>query len=148
MGHRDIHPAFPENLRDPVDAEAAAMRLQDLFLVLSQCIDLGLLAVAAALGSARDLKKILGSGFEMIRISQGESPRVCGFMIKKGQSGDQIQDQNRGELWHHPEASPGGILFPVRDSLGDTGSLLMAAPRKSFAGPGAKVSGPGPYSTP
>jgi hypothetical protein len=41
-----------------------------------------------------------------------------------------------------------GILFPVRDSLGNTGSLLMAAPRKSFAGSGAKVSGPGPYSTP
>ena len=104
MGHRDIHPAFPENLRDPVDAEAAAMRLQDLFLVLSQCIDLGLLAVAAAFGSARDLKKILGSGFEMIRISQGESPRVCGFMIKKGQIGDQIDDHDRGELQYHPEA--------------------------------------------
>ena len=69
-------------------------------------------------------------------------------MIKKGQSGDQIEDHNIGELRCHPEASGVGILFPVRDSLGDTGSLLMAAPRKSFAGPGAKVSGPGPYSTP
>jgi hypothetical protein len=71
-----------------------------------------------------------------------------GFMIKKSQFGDLIDDHNIGELRHHPDASRAGILFPVRDSLGDTGSLLMAAPRKSFAGPGAKVSGPGPYSTP
>ena len=72
MGHRDIHPAFPENLRDPVDAEPAAVRLQNLFLVLPQRIDLGLLAITAAFRAARDLKKILGSGFEMIRISQCE----------------------------------------------------------------------------
>jgi hypothetical protein len=57
-------------------AETATMRLQDLFLILSQRIDLGLLPVAAAFRAARDLKKILGSGFEMIRISQCESPRV------------------------------------------------------------------------
>jgi len=65
-------------------------------------------------------------------------------MIKKRQIGDQIDDHNKGELRFHPEACRAGILFPVRDSLGDTGSLLMAAPRKSFAGPGAKVSGPDP----
>jgi hypothetical protein len=55
-----------------------AVRLQDLFLILSQCVDLRLLTIAAAFGAARDLKKILGSGFEMIRIrvSQCESPRV------------------------------------------------------------------------
>jgi hypothetical protein len=76
MGHGDVNAPFPENLRDPMDAEPAAMRLQDLFLILSQCVDLGLLAVAAAFRSARDLKKILGSGFEMIRVSQCESPRV------------------------------------------------------------------------
>jgi hypothetical protein len=50
-----------------------AVRLQDLFLILSQCVDLGLLSITAAFRAARDLKKILGSGFEMIRISQCES---------------------------------------------------------------------------
>jgi hypothetical protein len=69
-----------------------------------------------------------------------------GFMIKKRQIGDQIDDHNRGELRHHPEAF--SCRDSLRDSLGNTGSLLMAAPRKSFAGSGAKVSGPGPYSTP
>jgi hypothetical protein len=53
------------------------VRLQDLFLILSQGVDLGLLSITAALGSARDFKQILGSGFEMIRISQGESLTVC-----------------------------------------------------------------------
>jgi hypothetical protein len=51
------------------------VRLQDLFLILSQCVDLGLLSITAAFRSARDLKKILGSGFEIVRISQCESPR-------------------------------------------------------------------------
>jgi hypothetical protein len=46
------------------------VRLQDLFFILSQCVDLGLLAITAAFSAAGDLKKILGSGFEMIRISQ------------------------------------------------------------------------------
>jgi hypothetical protein len=63
------------------------VRFQDLFFVLSQGVDLGLLAVTA-FRSARDLKKILGSGFEIVRISQCESARVFGFMIKKGQIGD------------------------------------------------------------
>ena len=85
------------------------MRLQDLFLILSQCVDLGLLSITATFRTARDLKKILGSRFEMSRISQCESPRVCGFMIKKGQSGDQIDNHNRGELRCHPEAARGGI---------------------------------------
>jgi hypothetical protein len=76
MGNRDVHAPFPENLRDPMDAEAATMRFQDLFFVLPQGVDLRLLPVTAALGSARDLKKILGSGFEMIRISQCELERV------------------------------------------------------------------------
>jgi hypothetical protein len=49
------------------------VRLQDLFLVHSQCVDLGLLAITAAFSAARDFQKIFGSGFEMIRISQGES---------------------------------------------------------------------------
>jgi hypothetical protein len=31
------------------------------------------------------------------------------FMIKKGQSGDQIDDHNIGELGFHPEASCGEI---------------------------------------
>jgi hypothetical protein len=81
------------------------VRLQNLFLIFSQGVDLGLLAIAAAFRAARDLKKILGSGFEIIRIriSQCESPRVFGFMIKKGQIGDQIQDYNRGELACHPK---------------------------------------------
>jgi len=41
-----------------------AVRLQDLFLILSQGVDLGLLAVAAAFRTARDLKKILGKANE------------------------------------------------------------------------------------
>jgi|HubBroStandDraft_6_1064221.scaffolds.fasta_scaffold17734_3 hypothetical protein len=32
-----------------------------------------------------------------------------GFMIKKRQIGDQIDDHNRGELRYHPEASRVGI---------------------------------------
>jgi hypothetical protein len=74
MRHGDVHAPFPENLRDPMDAEPAPMGLQDLFLILSQCVDLGLLAVATPFRAPGDLKKILGCGFEMIRISQGESP--------------------------------------------------------------------------
>ena len=77
MGHGNVNPPFPENLRDPVDAEPATMGFQGFFLILPQCVDLGLLSVTAAFRVARDLKKILGSGFEMIRISQCESPRVC-----------------------------------------------------------------------
>jgi hypothetical protein len=57
-------------------ASGLTVRLQDLFLVLSQCVDLGLLSIMAAFGAAGDLKEILGSGFEMIRISQGESESV------------------------------------------------------------------------
>jgi hypothetical protein len=65
MGHGNVNTPFPENLRDPVDGEPAAVRLQDLFLILSQCVDLGLLSITAAFGAARDLKEILGCGFEM-----------------------------------------------------------------------------------
>ena len=41
MGYGNIHIAFPENLRDPMHAETAAMRFQDLVLVLPQSVDLG-----------------------------------------------------------------------------------------------------------
>jgi hypothetical protein len=74
MRHGNVHTPFPENLRDPMHAETATVRLQDLFLILPQRVDLGLLSIASAFRAARDLKKILGSGFEMIRISQCESP--------------------------------------------------------------------------
>jgi hypothetical protein len=70
MRHGNVNAPFPENLRDPMNAQPTTMRLQNLFLILPQCVDLGLLSVAAAFRSARDLEKILGSGFEMIRISQ------------------------------------------------------------------------------
>jgi hypothetical protein len=83
MGHGNVNAPFPENLSDPMDGEPATMRLQDLFLILPQSVDLGLLAVAAAFRAARYLKKILGSGFEMIRFSQCESPRVCRFSDKE-----------------------------------------------------------------
>jgi hypothetical protein len=76
MGNRDINTPLSKNLRDPVDAQPATMRLQNLFLILSQSVDLGLLAITAAFRAARDLKKIFGSGFEMIRISQCESRSV------------------------------------------------------------------------
>jgi hypothetical protein len=39
--------------------------------------------LAAAFRAARDLKKILGSGFEMVRISQCESARVFGVYDKE-----------------------------------------------------------------
>jgi hypothetical protein len=76
MGNRDVNAPFPENLRDPVDAEPTAMCFEDLVLILSQSVDLGLLSITAAFRAARHLKKILGSRFQMIRISQGESARV------------------------------------------------------------------------
>jgi hypothetical protein len=55
MRHGDVNTPLPENLRDPMHAETAAVRLQDLFLILSQRIDLGLLAVAAAFRGTCDL---------------------------------------------------------------------------------------------
>jgi hypothetical protein len=58
MGNRDVNAPFPENLRDPMDAETATMRFQDLVLVLPQSVDLGLLPITAAFGAARNLKKI------------------------------------------------------------------------------------------
>jgi len=73
MRHGNVNATFSENLRDPMDAETATMRFQDLFLVLPQRFNLGLFTVATPVRIARDLKKILGSGFEMIRISQWES---------------------------------------------------------------------------
>ena len=85
MRHGNVDTSFPENLRDPMDGEPATMCFEDLFLILSQSVDLGLLPITAAFGSACDLKKILGSGFEMVRIrvSQCESPRVFGFYDKE-----------------------------------------------------------------
>jgi hypothetical protein len=62
MGHGNIDTPFPENLRDPVDAEPATIGLQNLFFILSQRVDLGLLSITAAFRAARNLKKILGSG--------------------------------------------------------------------------------------
>jgi hypothetical protein len=55
MGHGDVDAPFPENLRDPMDAQSASVRLQDLFLILSQCVDLGLLAITTAFRASRDL---------------------------------------------------------------------------------------------
>jgi hypothetical protein len=49
MRHGDVNAPFPENLRDPMHAETATMRFQDLFLRLPQCVDLGLLSITAAL---------------------------------------------------------------------------------------------------
>ena len=73
MRHGNVDTTLPENLRDPMHAQAATVRFQDLFLVLSQRFNLGLFAVATPVRVARDLKKLLGNGFEMIRISQCES---------------------------------------------------------------------------
>src|SRR5258708_1586658 len=55
MRHGNVNTALPENLRDPVDAESAAVRFQDLFLILSQCVNLGLLSITAAFRATRDL---------------------------------------------------------------------------------------------
>jgi hypothetical protein len=38
----NINIPFPENLRDPMNAEPTAMCFEDLVLILSQRIDLGL----------------------------------------------------------------------------------------------------------
>jgi hypothetical protein len=64
----------------------------------------GLLSITAAFRAAGDLKKILGSGFEMIRIVNACQCGFFGFMIKKRQFGDQIDDDNRGSLRCHLEA--------------------------------------------
>jgi hypothetical protein len=66
----------------PLTAAPAVQRFQDLFLILSQRVDLGLLSITAAFRAPGDLKEILGSGFEMIRISQCKSARVF-CMISK-----------------------------------------------------------------
>src|SRR5260221_8177232 len=61
MGNRDVDTPFPENLRDPMHAQSAAMRLQDLFLILSQCVDLGLFTITAAFKSCRRPHRALRS---------------------------------------------------------------------------------------
>jgi hypothetical protein len=63
-----LRPDYQSRITSHGRASGLAMRLQDLFLILSQRIDLGLLSVAAAFRAARDFEKILGSGFEIIRI--------------------------------------------------------------------------------
>jgi hypothetical protein len=74
----DVDLPFPENLRDPVNANAASVGLQDLLLAFSQSLDFGRFTEAAAFRAAGYLDKISSSGFEeiRIRISQSESPRV------------------------------------------------------------------------
>ena len=72
----DIDIPFPENLRDPVNADPAAVRFEDLFLAFSQGIDLGRFPVPASFRAARDLDQISAGGFEKIGISQCESPRI------------------------------------------------------------------------
>jgi hypothetical protein len=56
------------------------------------------------------------SGFEMIRISQCASPRVFGFMIKKAQIGDQIDDPNKESVWCHPEASRAALKQKIGEA--------------------------------
>jgi hypothetical protein len=85
------------------------VRLQDLFFILPQCVDLGLLSIAAAFRAARDSQKILGSRFEMIRIVQCESPRVFRVYDEEKANWRSIDDHKRGELQYHPEASRVGI---------------------------------------
>ena len=80
MEHRDVNTALPENLRDRMDAGRLSGAPPRSRPYTAQSVDLGLLAVAAAFRAAGDLKKILGSGFEMIRISQGKSARVSSVL--------------------------------------------------------------------
>jgi len=54
MRHRNVNTPLPENLRDSMHAEPAPVRLQDLFLILPQCVDLWLLAITAAFRASRD----------------------------------------------------------------------------------------------
>jgi len=62
-------------------AERCASKISSLYCLNSSI--LGCFSITAAFSAAGDLKKILGSGFEMIRISQGESARVFGFYDKE-----------------------------------------------------------------
>jgi hypothetical protein len=48
MGHGNVNTPFPENLGDSMDAEPTTVSFQDLFLILSQRVDLGLLSVTDA----------------------------------------------------------------------------------------------------
>ena len=89
MGNRDVDAPFPENLRNPMHAETATMRLQDLFLILRATAQGASFSSSSSSSNPTSvapsgiaptyrvghLKKILGSKFERIRISQGESPR-------------------------------------------------------------------------
>jgi hypothetical protein len=54
MRHGDVNTPFPENLCDPMDAQPAAVRLQDFVLILSKCVDFGLLSITAAFRASRD----------------------------------------------------------------------------------------------
>jgi hypothetical protein len=74
-GNIDI--PFPEDLRDPMDADPAPVRFQDFVFAFPQGIDLGRFAVPAAFGVAGHLGQISGSGFEEvgIRVSQCKTPR-------------------------------------------------------------------------
>ena len=55
MDFGNVHTPFPGNLRDPMHAQPATVRLKDLFLVLPQSVDLGLLSIASAFRASRDL---------------------------------------------------------------------------------------------
>jgi hypothetical protein len=72
----DIYTSFPENLRDPMNADPAAVGFQDLFLAFSQSLDLGGFAIAPAFRAPSHLDQISGSGLEevWVRVSQCRSP--------------------------------------------------------------------------
>ena len=96
----DIDIPFPENLGDPVNADPASMRFQDLVLAFPQSVDLGRFAVPAAFRAARELDQISGSGFENvgIKVCQCKSPRLFRFMIKKWQMAIKFRITIEGRL--------------------------------------------------
>ena len=66
MDFGDVDAAFSENFCDPVDIQPMAMGFEDLWLVLSQCVHLRLLAVTAAFRAARDLDQISGNDLSIL----------------------------------------------------------------------------------
>jgi hypothetical protein len=57
MGNRDVHAPCPENLGDPMHGEPTTMGFQDLFLILSQCVDLGLNPTTLGIFQQRYVKR-------------------------------------------------------------------------------------------
>ena len=126
LDRQKLYSSLPENLSDPMDADPAAVRFQDLFLAFPQSIDLGRLTVAAAFRAARKFDQISGSGFE---IASGKQRFFRTFSGRSGLSrtnpggdhqypltapcswsaGSSFQDKPIGIVAHVPAIRPAGF---------------------------------------